>query len=81
MMLALLTGLYLSMVAAGYLVEALFGELGLRPQPATAQVVEKGIHLNYTTVLDIVFLATSLGLSVRFLRTGGRKMLTTMRGT
>jgi hypothetical protein len=81
MMLALLAGLYLSMVVAGYLVEALSGRLGLQPDPSDATIVNHGIDLDYTTVLNIAFLAASLGLTAGFLRTGGRTMLTTMGGT
>ncbi|MFE0458380.1 permease [Kitasatospora sp. NPDC058965] len=72
---------YLSMVAAGYLVEILFGALGLVPDRSTAQVPMAGISWNYTTWLNIAFLLVAAVLVVRFLRTGGRAMLRMMGGS
>lgn len=66
-----------SMAAAGYLIELLFGALGLIPNQR-AKVVEASVTLNYTTILNIVFLLVALVLLVRFLRTGGLKMLRMM---
>jgi uncharacterized membrane protein YraQ (UPF0718 family) len=80
MMLTLLGGFYVTMVAGGYLVELLFGGLGLQPDPSQAKVMEQGITLNYTTVLNVIFLALTAVLLVRFLRTGGREMLAMMGG-
>jgi len=80
MMLTLLGGFYVSMVLGGYLVEILFGGLGLVPAPSQAQVVEEGITWNYTTVLNILALALTAALLVRFFRTGGRDMLSMMGG-
>lgn len=36
------------------------------------------MHLNYTTVLDSLFLLLAAVLVVRFVRTGGREMLEMM---
>jgi hypothetical protein len=69
---------YVAMVGAALIVEFLFGALGLIPQHRSAQVVEMSISLNYTTVLNIIFLAIAAFLLVRFLRTGGPKMLAHM---
>jgi uncharacterized membrane protein YraQ (UPF0718 family) len=69
---------YIAMVGAALIVEFLFGALGLIPQHRSAQVVEMFISLNYTTVLNIIFLAIAAFLLVRFLRTGGPKMLAHM---
>jgi uncharacterized membrane protein YraQ (UPF0718 family) len=80
MMLFILGTFYATMVAAGYLVELLFGGLGLIPTERNAKVVEASIQWNYTTVLNIVFLALAGGLLVRFLRTGGMQMLRMMGG-
>ena len=80
MMLTLLGGFYVSMVLGGYLVEILFGGLGLVPAPGQAQVVEQGITWNYTTILNIIALALTAALLVRFFRTGGRDMLSMMGG-
>ncbi|MDA8252492.1 MAG: permease [Rhodospirillales bacterium] len=69
---------YAAMAAAGYVVELVFGLLGLIPAHGHALVLEARISWNYTTVLNIVFLAVSAVLVRRFLRTGGRAMLRMM---
>ncbi|MEY2554898.1 MAG: uncharacterized protein QOJ36_1358 [Verrucomicrobiota bacterium] len=69
---------YAAMVVAALIVEFLFGGLGLIPQHRNAQIVETTITLNYTTVLNIIFLAIAAFLIVRFLRTGGPKMMAHM---
>ena len=66
------------MVAAELIVELLFGLLGLIPDQRHARVVEASIQLNYTTALNIVFLALAAVLVWRFLRTGGPEMLKEM---
>jgi uncharacterized protein len=72
---------YLTMVAAGYVVELLFTPLRLLPSgPRHAHVGEMGISWNYTTWLNIVFLALAGVLVWRFFRTGGRAMLSMMGG-
>jgi uncharacterized membrane protein YraQ (UPF0718 family) len=71
----LLLTFYVTMVAAGYAVEILFGAAGLIPSERNAKVVEASVTLNYTTVLNIIFLAFAALLVVRFVRTGGREML------
>jgi hypothetical protein len=78
MTLYLLATFYLAMVAAGLLVEVLFGALGLVPGERNAAVVEASVSWNYTTILNIAFLALSSVLVVRFLRTGGPAMLRMM---
>lgn len=81
MMLTLLATFYVSMVAAGYLVELLFGATGLIPTQRNAMVMESGISWNYTTWLNIVFLLLAAGLVLRFVRTGGIPMLRMMGGS
>jgi hypothetical protein len=71
---------FVSMVAAGYAVEVLFGLLHLVPHARTAKVVEAGVQWNYTTWLNLVFLVLAGVLVVRFLRTGGPRMLQMMGG-
>jgi len=66
---------YATMVAAGIVVEFLFGGLGLVPSERHAKIVEAHVTLNHTTVLNIVFMTIATVLIVRFLRTGGRAML------
>jgi uncharacterized membrane protein YraQ (UPF0718 family) len=74
----LLVTFYATMVAAGYAVEILFGATGLIPSERNAEVVEASVTLNYTTVLNVIFLAFAALLVVRFIRTGGRDMLRQM---
>ncbi len=79
MSLFLLATFYLTMVLAGFVVEIVFGGLGLVPSgPRHADVVEADITLNYTTVLNVVFLIVAAALLIRFFRTGGREMLAMM---
>jgi uncharacterized membrane protein YraQ (UPF0718 family) len=80
MMLFILATFYATMVAAGYLVELIFGGLGLIPADRNAKVMEASIQWNYTTVLNIIFLALAAALCYRFVRTGGLPMLRTMGG-
>ena len=74
----LLGTFYVAMVAAGFVVEVLFGALGLIPEERDAKVVEASVSWNYTTLLNIIFLALAGVLLVRFFRTGGRAMLRMM---
>jgi hypothetical protein len=76
----LLASFYAAMVAAGLLVELLFGGLGLIPEERSAKVVEASISWNYTTILNLVFLVLAAVLVFRFLRTGGPAMLKMMGG-
>jgi uncharacterized protein len=80
MMLALLGGFYVTMVLAGYLVELVFGGLGLVPDAGQVQVPDQGVSWNYTTFLNILALSGAALLLVRFYRTGGRAMLSMMGG-
>ena len=76
---ALLTAVfYLAMAAAGYVVELVFTLLGLVPHDRHAFVQMASISLNYTTILNIIALVLSALLVLRFLRTGGPKMLRMM---
>jgi hypothetical protein len=75
MMLFILWTFYTAMAAAALIVELAFKVAGLIPKQRQATVVETTITFNYTTVLNIVFLALAALLVYRFLRTGGRDML------
>ena len=81
MMLALLGIFYVTMALSAYIVEFLFGALGLIPAERTAKVAEAGIQWNYTTVLNIIFLVLAAALLVRFFRSGGGAMLKMMGGS
>ena len=80
MMLVLLGIFYTTMVIAGYIVEFLFGALGLVPAERTARVASQAVQWNYTTVLNIIFLLLAAALLVRFFRSGGGPMLRMMEG-
>jgi uncharacterized protein len=69
---------YIAMALAALLIELLFDSLRLIPSQRSAQIVETSISLNYTTVLNVIFLAIAFLLVVRFLKTGGPKMLAHM---
>jgi uncharacterized membrane protein YraQ (UPF0718 family) len=77
----LLGTFYTTMVAAGYVVELLFGGLGLIPSPARATIPDQGVSWDYTSWLNIVFLIAAAVLVVRFVRTGGVAMLRMMGGS
>ncbi len=80
MMFLILGVFYVTMVIAGYVVEFLFGGLGLIPQERAAKVTDTGVTWNYTTVLNIIFLTLAAALLIRFFRTGGIRMLRMMGG-
>ena len=69
---------YAAMALAGLVVELLFGALGLIPHERNALVVEPSLSLNYTTVLNFLFLALAGVLLIRAWRTGGFGMLAMM---
>lgn len=81
MALALLGTFYVAMVAAGYLVELIFGTAGLIPHSRNATVLEASISWNYTTWLNIAFLGFAAILVVRFITSGGLPMLRMMGGS
>ncbi|MCO6005523.1 permease [Actinoallomurus purpureus] len=72
---------YAAMVLAGYVVELLFGTLGLMPTKRHAVVMDAGVSWNYTTWLNIAFLVLTAVLLIRFVRTGGIPMLKMMGGS
>jgi len=76
----LLATFYAAMVAAGLVVELVFGAVGLVPDERSAKVVAASVTWNYTTILNLVFLALAAVLVVQFLRTGGPAMLKMMGG-
>ncbi len=74
----ILVTFYVTMAAAGYVVEFLFAALGIVPQNRNVVAITDGIQWNYTTVLNIIFLALAALLVTRFVRTGGLPMLRMM---
>lgn len=77
----LLVIFYVSMSLAALAVEFIFGTLHLIPHQRHAQIVAESIRWDYTTVLNIVFLALAAMLVIGFLRTGGPAMLRMMSTT
>ncbi len=71
---------YAAMVLAGYAVEFVFVALGIVPTDRNVSAIESTPTWNYTSVLNIVFLAIAIVLVFRFLRTGGPAMLRMMSG-
>jgi len=67
----ILVTFYASMVAAGLVVEFLFQGLGLTPTERNAKVVTARVEWNYSTYLNIVFLAVAAVLVWRYFRRGG----------
>ena len=78
MSLFLLATFYVAMAVASLVVEFVFGALGLVPAEHQARVIAASVSWNYTTVLNIVFLALAALLVWRFARTGGPAMLRMM---
>jgi uncharacterized protein len=71
---------YATMVIAGYVIELIFTVLHVVPSGRNASVMEAQISWNYTTWLNIAFLALAAVLLGRFFTTGGREMLRMMGG-
>jgi uncharacterized membrane protein YraQ (UPF0718 family) len=71
---------FAAMAIAGYVIELVFGGLGLIPDRASAKIPAGGVSWDYTTWLNIAFLLLAATLIVRFARTGGLAMLKMMSG-
>jgi uncharacterized membrane protein YraQ (UPF0718 family) len=75
----LLVTFYAAMVLAGYAVEIIFGVFGLIPERHLGHVpMASGVTLNYTTVLNVLFLFLASALVARAIRTGVVPMLRMM---
>ena len=77
----ILVTFYATMAIAGYVIELVFGGLGLIPSRAGAKIPDQGIAWDYTTWLNIVFGLLAVMLLVRFASTGGLPMLRMMGGS
>jgi uncharacterized membrane protein YraQ (UPF0718 family) len=69
---------YGAMALAGFLIGLLFKLLGMVPAHHAVVALQTGPTLNYTTVLNVIFLGIMAILGWRFLRTGGLEMLRMM---
>ena len=76
----LLGTFFAAMAGAGYVVEVVFGGVGVIRGRAAVHIPDSGVSWDYTTWLNIVFLILSAVLIVRFARTGGGMMLKMMGG-
>jgi len=74
----ILVTFYITMAAAGYVVEFLFEALRIIPQNRSVVAITEGAQWNYTSILNIIFLVLAAILVVRFIRTGGVPMLKMM---
>ncbi|HMH45690.1 MAG TPA: permease, partial [Pyrinomonadaceae bacterium] len=74
----LFTTFYAAMVGAALMIEFIFNWLRLIPATRAARVIEASITLNYTTMLNIIFLVIAGLLLVRFFKTGGPEMIRMM---
>ena len=74
----ILATFYASMALAALAIEFLFQVAGLIPAERKAQIVEASISINYTTVLNIIFLVIAGLLVRRFFKTGGPEMFRMM---
>jgi uncharacterized protein len=77
----LLVTFYIAMAGAALIVEFVFGALGLVPSDHRSRIVEASITWNYTTALNVVFLALAGLLVWRFSCTGGPAMLRMMNAS
>jgi len=74
----ILVTFYVTMAAAGYVVEFLFEALGIIPSNRNIAAVTEEVQWNYTSILNIIFLVLAAILVIRFIRTGGIPMLRMM---
>jgi uncharacterized protein len=78
----LLVTFYTTMAAAGLIVDLIFKVLGLEPTGTRhAKVTNAGVTWNYTTVLNIIFLALAATLVLRYFRKGGGVPMLRMMNT
>jgi len=69
---------YVAIAVAGFVIQLLFQLLGLTPTNRNITVFTATPTWNYTTVLNLIFLAIIAVLGWRFVRTGGVEMLRMM---
>ena len=71
---------YLAMVLAALAVEGwLFSAFGWIPLVRNANIGHAAFSLNYTTILNILSLALAGWLHLRYRRTGGPEMMSSMK--
>jgi uncharacterized membrane protein YraQ (UPF0718 family) len=80
MALYLLLVSYAAMALAGLLIGLLFKLLGIVPAHRAVIALQTGPTLNYTSVLNVIFIVIMALLAWRFFRTGGLEMMRMMEG-
>jgi len=70
---------YIAMSGGALAIEFLFQAAGWIPQERNTQILETAVTLNYTTILNLLFLSIAILLVFRFLRTGGPAMMRHMK--
>jgi uncharacterized protein len=70
---------FVAMALAGLIVELIFNMAGWVPAERAAIITEAQVAMNYTTILNIVFLALAVALVWRAATTGGFRMLRMMQ--
>jgi hypothetical protein len=78
MMCFILATFYTAMFGGALVIEFVFQAAGWIPERANARIVEAAVTLNYTTILNVIFLILAAALLIRFFRTGGPEMLRMM---
>lgn len=79
MMLFILASFYITMVMAGWLTDFIFSVFNLVPQSnRVAAITSQSISLNYTAVLNVIFIIIASWLVIGFIRTGALPMLKKM---
>jgi uncharacterized membrane protein YraQ (UPF0718 family) len=78
----LLVTFYTTMAAAGLIVDLIFKAVSLEPTGTRhAKVTNAGVTWNYTTMLNIIFLALAAVLVLRYFRKGGGLAMLRMMNT
>ena len=78
MMWFILATFYTAMFGGALVIEFVFQAAGWIPQQRNAQIIEAAVSLNYTTILNFIFLALAAMLVTRFFRKSGPEMLRMM---
>jgi uncharacterized membrane protein YraQ (UPF0718 family) len=73
--------LFIAMASAGLVVELLFKAVGWIPAQRSAIVTQADVSMNYTTILNLVFLTLAAILLWRAATTGGFRMLRMMQAS
>lgn len=75
MMVAILVTFYVAIILVSLLIEFSFNILDIIPKERNLHTIQRSLSFNYTTILNVIFIAATSILSYRFLKTNGLKML------